>query len=270
MAHKIISRAEAKTQGLKTYYTGEPCPRGHDAPRFVRGKCVECNRERNKLRPKTGKAKTGEVLAASDWRSYATKIAAAWRKTTESIIATGRLLNEAKAKVAHGDWLRLVEELPFGERTAEMLMAIADNPVLSDSNHGSDLPPSWRTLYELAKLDDQVLLARIEDHTINPGMERKEVAALLGPKRQHKRNNKPTPGESYAAMVQEIEDHKAYIAEIEAARETGFDIDGDEAALAAKIVMRIGKERTFLLIAELQKQIATAFNLEAAPTNKPH
>ena len=50
-----------------------------------------------------------------------------------------------------------------------------------------------------------MLLAKIEDHTVNPKMERKEVAALLGPERQRKRNNKPTPGESYAAMVQENE-----------------------------------------------------------------
>jgi hypothetical protein len=57
-------------------------------------------------------------------------------------------------------------------------MKIASNPVLSDSAHGPDLPPSWRTLYELTKLDDQVLLARIEDHTINCEMERRDVEVI--------------------------------------------------------------------------------------------
>jgi hypothetical protein len=128
------------------------------------------------------KAKTGTAVAvvnsepAKDWHGYATKIAAAWQKTTEAIIETGRLLNEAKAEVEHGDWLKLVEALPFGARTAQMLMAIAANPVLSNPNHGSHLPPSWRTLYELTKLDDQVLLAKIEDHSIHPDIERKDVA----------------------------------------------------------------------------------------------
>lgn len=146
---KIITKAEAKKQGLTTYYTGKPCPRGHNAPRYVNGKCIECNRERNKLRPKTGKtAKTGKTtkskavapiksepingeVISGDWRFYADKITAALQKTVESIIETRKLLIEAKAKVDHGDWLKLVEKLPFGEDTAQRLMAIACHPVIS-------------------------------------------------------------------------------------------------------------------------------------------
>jgi hypothetical protein len=64
------------------------------------------------------------------------------------------------------------------ERTAQMLMAIAANPVLSNTNHGSDLPPSWRTLYELTKLPEPVLLAKIKDHTINSEMERTDVQVI--------------------------------------------------------------------------------------------
>jgi hypothetical protein len=56
------------------------------------------------------------------WRSYATKIGAAWRKTTESIIETGRLLNEAKAEVEHGDWLKLVEALPHTPRAGAIML----------------------------------------------------------------------------------------------------------------------------------------------------
>lgn len=40
---KIISRKEAKELGLKKYFTGKPCKRGHIAERFVSaGRCVEC------------------------------------------------------------------------------------------------------------------------------------------------------------------------------------------------------------------------------------
>jgi hypothetical protein len=42
-----ISREVAKGQGLKRYFTGHPCGRGHIAERFVAdGRCVQCNRER--------------------------------------------------------------------------------------------------------------------------------------------------------------------------------------------------------------------------------
>jgi 5-methylcytosine-specific restriction endonuclease McrA len=47
MADQIISRKEARLQGLKHYFTGCPCPRGHIAKKFVNSKkCLECSRER--------------------------------------------------------------------------------------------------------------------------------------------------------------------------------------------------------------------------------
>jgi len=38
------------------------------------------------------------------------------------------------------------------------------------------LPPSWTTLYELTKLDDDTLERKLRDGTIHPGMRRKDVA----------------------------------------------------------------------------------------------
>ena len=44
---KIISRADAKAQNLKHYYTGKPCKHGHDAERYTNdGKCVTCVKSR--------------------------------------------------------------------------------------------------------------------------------------------------------------------------------------------------------------------------------
>lgn len=46
---EIISRKEAKERGLKHYYTGKPCKRGHIENRFVSArKCVECAKLENK------------------------------------------------------------------------------------------------------------------------------------------------------------------------------------------------------------------------------
>src|SRR6476660_3358209 len=42
---RIISRKEAIQLGLKLYFTGDPCKRGHICERRVtRGDCVECHR----------------------------------------------------------------------------------------------------------------------------------------------------------------------------------------------------------------------------------
>ena len=36
------TRSEAKAQGAKYYFTGEPCKHGHIAPRKTKGACTEC------------------------------------------------------------------------------------------------------------------------------------------------------------------------------------------------------------------------------------
>ena len=42
----VLSREAARVAGLKRYFTGEPCKRGHIAERYVSGAgyCVECHR----------------------------------------------------------------------------------------------------------------------------------------------------------------------------------------------------------------------------------
>jgi hypothetical protein len=60
-----------------------------------------------------------------------------------------------------------------------------------------DLPPSWGTLYELTKLDDDTLLALIEDDTINPKLERKQAEALLRGSSSHESHG----GESRPCVV---------------------------------------------------------------------
>lgn len=47
---EIITQQEAKSKGLKHYFTGKPCKRGHTCRRYVSdGECVECKALRNKL-----------------------------------------------------------------------------------------------------------------------------------------------------------------------------------------------------------------------------
>ncbi|MEK4034039.1 DUF3102 domain-containing protein [Methylocystis sp. IM3] len=113
--------------------------------------------------------------------TWAERITAAWQKSVASILETGHNLIQAKQELEHGEWLKMIkDELPFGEDTAERLMKVARNPVLSNSDHGRNLPASYQTLYELAKLPDDLLEKKIESGEITPRTERKDVVSMRG------------------------------------------------------------------------------------------
>jgi Protein of unknown function (DUF3102) len=276
---RVVTKAEAVKRELKTY-DGEPCKYGHSGKRFVKGgKCVECNVERTKkFREKTGKggnsATKGKVAVVStvvaampatdDWQSYADKITATWKQVVANIITTGKLLIEAKAKLKHGEFGDMLQLLPFGERTAEMLMAISRHPVLSNPNRGSDLPPSWRTLYELSRFDDELLVARIEDHTIHPDMQRKDVKLITdqtGERSKPAKRAKANPLEATVTMLgDENRGLRELNAELQAAREAGLFIEDteDDARLAENLIEQIGEERMLRLMVEFQRLLGTA------------
>jgi hypothetical protein len=124
---------------------------------------------------------------------WAPKIHAEWRKSVEGILGVGRQLIAAKEACEHGEFLRLFkgnenavsDPVPFCERSARMLMDVASHPVLSNRNHGSDLPASWRTLYELTKLDDEALIAGIKAGEIHAEMSRSDASALRSDPVEH-------------------------------------------------------------------------------------
>lgn len=107
---------------------------------------------------------------------WAARISAAYRQCVEDFIETGRLLIAAKAALPHGKFTPMIEtQLPFGARTAQRLMAIAEHPWLSNPTHGSLLPPCWRTISELAVLTPEQLEEASSQGKIHPDMERKEA-----------------------------------------------------------------------------------------------
>jgi Protein of unknown function (DUF3102) len=116
------------------------------------------------------------LIEHAEWTS---RIAAAWQKGVEAILETGRLLIEAKAALKYGEFKSMVQlKLPFNPGTAQRLMAIARHPVISNAAHAPLLPPSWTTLYELTKLSPEALLPKIEDGSITPKTERRDVIAM--------------------------------------------------------------------------------------------
>jgi hypothetical protein len=150
---------------------------------------------------------TGTLVKARTRQEHVRLIAAAWQKGVESIIESGECLCRAKAELPHGSYEAMIQsELPFGPTTARRLVIIASNNILSNRAHVHALPPSWGTLYELTKLPQTLLLEKIEDGTITPDLERRDVRALLPPPEQrdddlpdHEGSNAPSPEDGAAA-----------------------------------------------------------------------
>jgi hypothetical protein len=115
-------------------------------------------------------------------KEWANRISTAWTKCAAAFIETGRTLIEARDSLNHGEFLEMVEtELPFGPRMAEMLMAVARHKFLSNSQHIATLPPHVTTLYELTRLPDRTLRAKLRDGSITPELECDAVKAWRRP-----------------------------------------------------------------------------------------
>lgn len=95
-------------------------------------------------------------IDAEGEREWVESIRYAWQKSIEGTIETGQLLVAAKADLPYGEFHTMIgRSLPFGPRTAQRLMALADHPIISDATMWSHLPPSWRALSELSRISEQ-------------------------------------------------------------------------------------------------------------------
>jgi|GEM_PF-876272 len=120
--------------------------------------------------------------AGADEQVWAARITACWRASVEAIFEVGRLLAAAKEVLPHGKFGAMIEsDLPFGERTAQMLMAIAADARITNAKHVSHLPASWGTLYELTKLPDDEFERCLSDGTIRPDMMRRDIVRIAEP-----------------------------------------------------------------------------------------
>jgi hypothetical protein len=112
---------------------------------------------------------------------WAGQIKAAWQRSLDGIFEAGCLLIEAKASLPHGEFLAMiVRELPFSERTAQKLMAIAawDNRKQIKATFASYLPVSPFALYELSRLPDAAFEEAVADGRIHVEMSRRDAEFL--------------------------------------------------------------------------------------------
>jgi hypothetical protein len=117
---------------------------------------------------------------------FSDAIRTSWTKGAVGILESSLTLKGAKDQLAPEQFK--VMTLPFDSSVARKLLVIANNSILCAHVH--ILPPCWSTIYELAKLDDAVLRARIEDGTINTKIQRKDAIALRPKVGRQTRKNK--------------------------------------------------------------------------------
>ena len=197
----------------------------------------------NEHQPKTGE-------------TYARDITAAWRKAVDNIIEVGRILLNAKEgpyRLKHGAFEVMVRtKLPFNESTARKLMAIARHPVLSNRSHGNVLPPSYGTLYALTKVPEQKLLACIKDGTINPKLERKDVAALRGDQPlKSPKSAKPNLREENARLKAELQQLHDHTDDVFASNDTAANI----ARVIVEQMRRLSNDKKDKVLQEIKKQL---------------
>jgi hypothetical protein len=130
-----------------------------------------------------------DVAIVSNPSAWAARINAQWRQSLASVVEAGRILLEAKASLPHGQFTVMVEtELDFNPRTAQRLMAIAQDERLSNPVHASVLPKAWTTLYELTTLTDEEFDRALAGNIIHPRMERVDVERI-----RQSANGEPAP-----------------------------------------------------------------------------
>src|SRR5438105_583235 len=105
---------------------------------------------------------------------HAARITVAYRNNVDSSFDAGRMLNEARDQLPHGEYQEMVRrDLPFTPATARKLRIIAADHRLERARGHALLPNSWTILYELTKIKDDAKLEQMfRDGTINPKMQR--------------------------------------------------------------------------------------------------
>lgn len=120
----------------------------------------------------------GELVANGnqhdEWKH---RIEDAWHKSVASVIEVGKLVKQAKEDLG-ASFSLLETELPFSSTVAAFLIKISEHPVLSNPAYFNNLPNGYNTLYYLASVEEEELVAKIKSGDINPNFSLANAKAL--------------------------------------------------------------------------------------------
>jgi hypothetical protein len=135
--------------------------------------------------------------AAAAVGTWVTRINAQTKRSAEGLIELGRLLLEAKAALAHGEWEAMFKDggLQLDLRFALRLMQVAKNGALTKTTNLSSLPPSLDALTKLSRLPAETIEEGIEKGTISPAMTARRAKEFV---EEHREPNADPPAKSPA------------------------------------------------------------------------
>lgn len=119
-------------------------------------------------------------------QGWAERIKACWRQSADAIIETGRLLQQAKDDLGHGQWLKMLDGISFHKRKAQRLMEIAADERFSNASILTLLPDEWTSCHALHKIECDVpkLLEYLQQPQLVKAEKRASKEFLLGAKQR--------------------------------------------------------------------------------------
>jgi len=124
----------------------------------------------------TGFAPPPAALDTAD--DFVAEVARLWRASQDHAVDIGRRLNEAKAKLEHGEFMHMTgERLPFSHSVANRLMRVAA-AVDSGRYPLERLPSNYSIVDQLVTLSPEEWRAAEEEGVVRPDVGIREVAAF--------------------------------------------------------------------------------------------
>lgn len=158
--------------------------------------------------------KTAEILGPEPQTvdEFASVIGSLYREAEERFVLIGSFLEQAKAKLAHGEFQGLVtSRLPFGPRTAQMMMAAA-KAIRSGVLPQEIAPPSYSIVYQITTLTERERERALAEGVIRPDMRRQDLDKF----KKRVRSDQPREPESRRASLERERDRlQRRLAEIE-------------------------------------------------------
>lgn len=109
---------------------------------------------------------------------YAEVIRTLFREAEERFVQIGMFLEEAKAKLQHGEFQELINSrLPFGPRAAQMMRAAA-KAIKYGMIPLDIVPPSYSVVYQITTLTDTERQQAVEEGVIRLDMRREDITAF--------------------------------------------------------------------------------------------
>lgn len=116
-----------------------------------------------------------ELTTAGD---YIAEISRLWSDVQRRFIDIGRRLNEAKAKLPHGEFLPMIDSnLPFGRSVANRLMKVAE-AVDAGTLPVQQLPQNYSVAYEVVALEPEERQQALDEGIVRPDVRRAEIIAF--------------------------------------------------------------------------------------------